>query len=259
MDTFKIARACAISGAITVAVALLVAPSYWWLGLLSGIASCYLAWEFRSALAAIPVAWVMAVSPPARVAYHLFLAGIGTIVAVGSSVLVLLLPILAVRGMEGMNSDHISSIGAAVFLFGMIGMIVGAMLKPFCCETDEEFLGVLRTFRRRWNPFMFWGYHLPRLFWAALRQIPEAVRVIGMSCWALFVLIHRSERVLSALDGTLGGVVVTAWTWWSGRPDALFAKIFLVVCGMAMGALFGVLNYEIVSRRILGIAPPRAV
>lgn len=56
MTTWKIARACAIGGAVCVAVALAVAPMLWWLGLLAGFASGYFAYEFREVLVAIPYA-----------------------------------------------------------------------------------------------------------------------------------------------------------------------------------------------------------
>lgn len=54
-ETMKIARACAIGGVICVAVALAVAPVLWWLGLIAGFASGYLAYEFREVLAAVPI------------------------------------------------------------------------------------------------------------------------------------------------------------------------------------------------------------
>ncbi|MBI5222092.1 MAG: hypothetical protein HY980_01165 [Candidatus Magasanikbacteria bacterium] len=60
MDTKKIAVACFIGGALCCAVALMFAPAYWWLGLLSGIAagvtSGYISYDFREVCRAVPVA-----------------------------------------------------------------------------------------------------------------------------------------------------------------------------------------------------------
>lgn len=57
METRKIAMACFVSGAVCVAVALLVAPRFWWFGLLAGLAGGYLVYECREVLRAIPVAF----------------------------------------------------------------------------------------------------------------------------------------------------------------------------------------------------------
>ncbi|HBV58138.1 MAG TPA: hypothetical protein DEB73_02680 [Candidatus Magasanikbacteria bacterium] len=60
METRKIAVACFIGGVLCCTVALLFAPAYWWLGLLSGIAagvtSGYISYDFREILKAVPVA-----------------------------------------------------------------------------------------------------------------------------------------------------------------------------------------------------------
>ncbi|MEK7089596.1 MAG: hypothetical protein AAB920_02140, partial [Patescibacteria group bacterium] len=57
METKKIALACFVGGALCATVALLVAPLYWWLGLIVGFAGGYVAYEFREVLKAIPIAW----------------------------------------------------------------------------------------------------------------------------------------------------------------------------------------------------------
>jgi hypothetical protein len=62
MDTKKIAAGCFVGGVLFGVVALMCAPEYWWLGVLAGMASGYIGYEFREFLAAIPLA--------ARTAWH---------------------------------------------------------------------------------------------------------------------------------------------------------------------------------------------
>ena len=59
-ETKKIGLACFIGGFLGSLVALLVAPTFWWLGLVAGFATGYVSHEFRSVLRAIPTAWEVA-------------------------------------------------------------------------------------------------------------------------------------------------------------------------------------------------------
>jgi hypothetical protein len=56
-EMWKIALACFIGGVICTAVALLVAPAFWWLGIIAGFCAGYLAYEFGEVLRAIPIAF----------------------------------------------------------------------------------------------------------------------------------------------------------------------------------------------------------
>lgn len=57
MERWQILKACAVGGAITTAITLAVAPLYWLLAIVVGLAAGYLTHEFREVLAAIPIAW----------------------------------------------------------------------------------------------------------------------------------------------------------------------------------------------------------
>ena len=56
-ETKKIAWACFIGGAFCGATAFLLAPMFWWLGILAGLAGGYFGYEFRLVLRAVPQAW----------------------------------------------------------------------------------------------------------------------------------------------------------------------------------------------------------
>ncbi len=61
-ETLKIGRACFIGGVLCCAVAFLVAPKLFWLGIPAGLAGGYVAYQFRDVLLAIPRAFAAALS-----------------------------------------------------------------------------------------------------------------------------------------------------------------------------------------------------
>ncbi|MEI6528354.1 MAG: hypothetical protein WCO10_01635 [bacterium] len=76
---------------------------------------------------------------------------------------------------------------------------------------------------------------------------------IGGGLWNLVVLIHKKERVLCAIDSVIGGSV--AWFTFAVHASSSPEKLFAVVCGGILGAFVGVLNYELVSKRLLKVVP----
>lgn len=80
-----------------------------------------------------------------------------------------------------------------------------------------------------------------------------ALCFMGRFSWHLFRLIHSEKRVLCALDGTLGGAL--AYLMLVTRVMSSGEQILLTVFGGLLGAAFGVLNWEIVSKRWLKVAP----
>jgi hypothetical protein len=72
---------------------------------------------------------------------------------------------------------------------------------------------------------------------------------IAKALWALFLMIHRYERLLCAIDGTLGGVLSYRLFI---RPERTFTQnAIAILFGMVLGAGWGVLNYEILSKHVL--------
>ncbi len=57
METRKIAIVCFIGVVLCSAVALLVAPAFWWFGLLAGLAGGYISYEFRGKFVSQDKAW----------------------------------------------------------------------------------------------------------------------------------------------------------------------------------------------------------
>lgn len=71
--------------------------------------------------------------------------------------------------------------------------------------------------------------------------------------WELFKLIHSKKRVLCAIDETIGGAI--AFFCFASTSLTLPQQILVVFFGGLLGAVIGVLNYEIISKRLLHLAP----
>ena len=85
------------------------------------------------------------------------------------------------------------------------------------------------------------------------RAIEATIIFVARFLWAMFKLIHAHERILCAIDGTLGGVI--AYTFLIRPERSLAQNTVAVAFGVILGAGSGLLNYEIVSKRVLKVVP----
>lgn len=69
--------------------------------------------------------------------------------------------------------------------------------------------------------------------------------------WKLFKLIHSHKRVLCAIDGTIGGAM--SYLLLARSAHTLGAQVALILFGGLLGAGFGILNWEVVSKRLLRV------
>src|ERR1043165_4725792 len=98
--------------------------------------------------------------------------------------------------------------------------------------------------------FWMWFYAIGGILMAILGLILKLI-IGGV---LLFKFIHRYERVLCALDGTLGGVIT--YVRFTSPHNTPMQNVVAVIFGMILGAGWGVLNYEIISKRVLKVVPP---
>lgn len=70
--------------------------------------------------------------------------------------------------------------------------------------------------------------------------------------WKLFKLIHSHKRLLCAIDCAIGGAM--SYLLLARSAHTLGAQVALVLFGGLLGAGLGVLNWEVVSKRLLHVA-----
>lgn len=278
METRKIAAACFIAGALFCTAALLLAPRYWWLGLLAGLAGGYVSYEFREFLAAVPVAWRQAqgkgssawrktiawvkgwLAQPHPFAYAALIFSLPLSLWIGRCLwleatswvesfwLVMAFPVLL--------ADVYVVVAMILYILAFIGARTGerCFWLPFFTKYSQEIVD------RETRSLEEQGYRRKDLtygnvlHWAALGLglvLLAPAKLTARFLRRLFWLIRSRERVVCAIDGTLGGLISY---WWLGPgATSLMEKIVLVICGGLLGAAFGVFDYEVFSRRLLRV------
>ncbi|MFH1744707.1 MAG: hypothetical protein ABH881_00900 [bacterium] len=281
--TKKIAMACFIGGTLCCAVAFMVVPAYCWLGLLAGLAGGYISHEFREVLRAIPVAlraakkdgsdawnemvadvklWLSKPHPficPAMFIAILLSARLVWPLAISSSDFVVL-PILFL--FLFLVTTTISTV--MIFVFASLGarLVERCYWQPFMSANDkgEVAVAIMDLQNKGYNekPLTYlnvlrWtgiGIALTVRFFA-WTMWKEGFCLFGRTAWHLFRLIHSKKRLLCAVDGTLGGAI--SYFCFMSAPGMFPEKMMFVAFGGLLGAAFGVLNWEVVSKRILHV------
>ncbi len=239
----KVFLASALGGGIGALVALQVWQPFWWVGMLVGGLLGYLSYDFKEVIRAIPTAWRMATEGGyfrdiARFVAKFF----GSLIVGGANVVVPLL--LALWGGFPLKTDL--HLWAELWVWGGgLLLLVYAMWgrtssRPF---SEDDFV----LFIRRRNPFMVYGYYLPKGLWWLARRTPRAVVLTAVTMARfvkyLFILIHSELRLLCAFDAALGAAI----GYFLGSA----------AIGALAGGVIGVLNFELVSKRLLHLVPSR--
>lgn len=277
METKKIAIACFVGALIGTAVALSVAPLFWWLGMLTGFGAGYLCYDLKEVREKAPIAWKATVKRGPIVLNwlkkpHPFLC------------LNLVIDVLVIRFLwwlfldtgpvaEGHRVGGIAlslffSFLACLFILAIIIKLTEESSKKEKCYWVSSFfcIGGIEGYRKiqvtYWNVYRLL---LKGLFtvvlWPALRFIFYKVwaslfrGIWTLICFAakLFKLIHSHKRVLCGIDSAIG--VALTYILLGTKAVTPGQQLMVVICGGIIGAVIGVLNYEIISKRLLHLAP----
>lgn len=240
----RIFTACALGGGVGAFLAhQLFYPSGWsiLLGFLAGGLVSYLAYDFRGFLAAIPKAWSKTVN-----GIHEY----GTLFVLYTLAVITFLsfvPLLTV-GVKAMNLSANDAGWAVVFLATMwcIGLFT-VLLRHLASGADLKDFRETCIFIIKWfNPITILLVAVPYLIFVTVKvTVKYAVLFLPRLFRNLFVLIHSELRLLCFFDGGLGAVAGAMVS------DAVTGALI----GALAGGIFGVLNYEIISKRVLKLVP----
>jgi hypothetical protein len=263
-ERLKIFLACAIGAGIGTLASLHLAGLFVFLGFMTGAVCGYLLYEPMTVIMAIPAAWRLAVASVRWLVERRqhFGAYISSTIGMFGFVVGLALLIGGTTQFE-LWSCVITSIIGATMLHVMMDnettrneylLVFGSPLKftffylpyalfiaarvvfwPLFIVMKYSVLLVMSTpFVISYGGIYLCGWYLPRL-------IRDVGLVVGRFLYHVFVMIHSERRFLCLVDAGLGSLV----GFYAGS----------VLIGMIAGAAFGLLNYEIVSLRILGLQP----
>ena len=250
----KVFLACALGATVGTYVAIEVTPVLWWIGLVVGGLVGYLSYEFNKVVAAVPRAWSAATSwkPNWRVIFPYFKAWA---VATGFCINTLLFFVFFVEcvayseaGWTGVamliQPGVPARITIAVVAFSMaLGLLLAIAVPRVVIKTLEGIYCI---------PVVFWMWVIPYCaFWGTLwcvKHIPwmaerlcAGIAVLLRFGVTLFRLTHSEMRLLCFVDAAIGVAI-----------GHYFGSA--IVGGLA-GGLWGALNFEIFSIRVLKLVP----
>ena len=252
--TLKIFMSCALGAGIGALIALQLNHYFWWIGILIGGFIGYISYEFNRVIAAIPLAWRYATKnisiwKPYRYRPNIQ-AWKDNILAITYSLLLLIswgtVLVISVVNNDGVLFKLIGTIGVIACFISFLNLVLvfgdvlfNAKAEENRCLHKEVFI--------HWNSFSVLCFYFPKWMWfigkTLIASIPHFLFTTGCFSKHLFLLIHSDIRLLCGIDAAIGACV------------GYFAGSAIV--GAVAGGVFGVINYELISKRALGIIPTR--
>ena len=256
--SFKVGLASALGALIGSLIALQLNPYLWWIGLIVGGGVGYLSYEFKTVIQAITIAWQIVIHWQPNWAWwkqagkvfiytNVFFLTITTPISILFSVMALI-----DNKLEFLSAILFAggwSIGPALFLGVYLALVLDYL------EEKETYQGI-RLLAIKFNPIKVYFYYAPKYsfiwLWFAIKHIPWFMLKISQGfakfclfVWTVFKFIHSEERVMCAFYATVGTGI------------GYICRNALI--GMLVGGIFGVLNYEIWSKRILKLLPVKEI
>lgn len=235
----KVFLACSLGAFIGSIVAFQLGQLTWWLGSLVGGLIGYIAYEFENIPHSVSSAWKYAKIPAHAICSKLSRKNLKDGFSMGSWMAFWML-FVATMAPSGPSTSS-SNVSLAIFCL-VICYFFGLFLS---LTSFEEIDGSKMT-------AMLWKYaSLPAIvfYWIPVgiyRFVKTVVlgtpRVVVVACRFfkhLFVLIHSDVRLLCGVDAAIGAAV----GYFFHNP----------VLGALAGGLLGILNYEVVSKRLLKV------
>lgn len=265
----RIFLACALGAFIGSLVALQFGAHRWWAGLIGFITGGfvgYLSYEFKKVRQAITGAWRATKGywyglveecrlSNSEVRWFFWRAMSTLAGSVSGFILIAALMILSLE--PGKRSGvTVTILLVAVTALPIVSFILSVIEASFILPSINRInRGVeldIQSNRRKvllFNPIVVYLYWMPKGIIWCLHRSPKAtvmaVRFTAKFLKQLFFLIHSEERLLCGVDAAIGAVV----GYMAGNA----------LVGAAVGGVLGILNYEIISIRVLKLKPNRIV
>jgi hypothetical protein len=298
-STSQAALACAL-GALVCGIIAIVTGYHLGYGIVAGLITGYIAYEFRDVLRAVPIAYCVTRRNLVSV-YGSSVASLQAWRAQPHPVLypaALIVAPFHIRLMFLMSRSMLASMPSVPYRIAMTLLMAVTALLAFLIAawfvaaplSILMYIGARVGERSHWWPMLLPGGYEPEaaaLDARGLRRQPLNYRnvarwtakgvgltvlffvwtswkylfffvgaVLSMLAdflWTVFKLIHSQARVLCALDGTIGGAI--AYQFFIGPDRSIAQNAVAVAFGMVLGIGWGLVNYEIVSKRILKVVP----
>ncbi len=232
--TVSIILACAIGAGLGSILALKFG-AFWAVGFLIGGVVGYLAYDFKSAIKAIPVAWSYVKKERKEIVSIAVMIAKMIGIIIGVLVLMFGIPfsyVIFVKyiGLYDITSYVDKSVVALYAIGHVIGSLICLLLNLSKNIKISSSLGILVLILSPLSMVVltfYYGYY--------------GIIVFGKFSWKFFKLVHSDLRLLVGIDSVIGGAV----GYYFESP----------IIGMMAGAVWGWVNYQIVSLRLLKLKP----
>ena len=267
-DIKKIACACFIGGAVCSAIALLMAPTIWWLGMIAGFAGGYMSYEFKEFRKEAPAAFKEVGGKGKEIILHLlaFFKKPHPYAYYSICIWTTTLIFLVKKHREFVIEPRSGELPEITLLFFcmiiMPVIIIYGLLKMMSIVGKGNYLGDFKDNNSWSNDTELETYG--NVLWWILRGVgrsfflffyylscfivdfAQALKFLLSFGWKLFKRVHSERRLLCGLDGSLGGAI--SYLYFSASENSAIVILF----GGLLGSACGIIHHEI-SKRVLGI------
>lgn len=247
-DAVKVFLAVALGSFVGTLVALQAQMSFWWVGLLVGGLTGYLAFDPLGVVRAVPMAWRQTRQELSSLA-HAIRERLAKILWTVAALLALAMHAGLVIFLGMSNNETLQILILLALPIALIAclIVIGAAVI-YVGEDDED--GILMILAL--NPVVLYLFVIPggigycfykvcrniRSIAGEIKELAHDVGVfLGRFAWNLFRLVHSDIRLLCGVDAAIGACI------------GYFTANALL--GAIAGGVFGVLNFELMSKRVL--------
>lgn len=238
-ETKSIGFACALGAFIGALVALELVGNLWFVGVIAGGIVGYIAYNPREVFRSFAQAWHVVTVLPSNRRKRVLQRTLFASMFMGVCKLVFWGVIFAALSFGILDLDVL--VPAAVFLTTLL--TAGLVLKAL--RGRKDYAKTIRGYRdlsHELGPVVVLAT-IAKALWETLRALLWLVSKLPAVGKQTFIYIHSSQRTLCFVDATLGATA-----------GYILGSALI---GAGVGLVLGVINYELVSIRILKLAPRR--
>lgn len=254
-DAVKVFLAVALGSFVGALVALQAQPSFWWVGLLVGGLTGYLVFDPLGAIRAVPKAWRQTVLELTVIVSAIREQSSKILWTVAGLVGIAMHAGLVILLFKSGNEILMCLAALQVFLAIIAALAILAFIDTLWgwLGGDEDKQMILFL-----NPVVLYLLVIPAGIGYCVYKFCRNIRAIasetgefvhdlgvfiGRFAWNWFKLVHSDIRLLCGVDAAIGACI------------GYFTANALL--GALVGGAFGVLNYELMSKRVLKLVPAR--
>lgn len=241
----KVFMACALGGGVGALVALQMWQPLWWVGMIVGGLTGYLTYEFNEVCRAVLLAWQKVTGwRPVCESWKTFFrllpaVAVGPALSISLFIAVITVPFVVLESAEKGEVDLSMYCYSVGFVFVFLSGLIARVDVQVVVDGKKSLQEVLAVY---WAGSVFWiALRAVKAVKNGPRLVARTAVVVAKFLWQVFILIHSEMRLLCGLDAAIGAAI----GYWLGNA----------LIGALAGGIFGLVNFEVISKRWLKLVP----